>query len=560
MLTSPSFKTSGDPAPLRPRYVTVHPVIHRIFDKQLRDGTVFILPLAEAQSIPGVHLHNFQHWTRKKGKPQGRAIADLSNTPDQFTQTPINGRSGEERSDLNARYNTTYGVIKHPSLIDLMLMILTQADQHGWENISLWKKDLQGAFNLLWFNPLHVQLLGFPLVGGLVIFHLVGLFGLAGMPHAFQVLTRAIEAALTKLLRGLIKCYVDDIMGCSAFSTLVSDQHRATNIITKLLGPSAVAVEKDEAGRSLEFIGWIICLDSCTVSASPRYLLKVLHAFFSCDINNKISLLQLQRMASHASRLSMLCPFMAPFTRNLYTASTLFDPLQPCSLRELGEGAQGDVTMWQAFLIIMRAPTTLFRRSIHSFRLAPPTMTFEYDASLEGLGVGISSSTTGLLAYTAVDVPFATHKDASNQNTCEYMAILLGLLLAHYLHLQDFTYELRGDSVSSLTWAILGRASSSRACRANIGMAIASLNIRAFVHNTVHVPGVDNVVYDGLSRKLSGRAVGLDPSKQLFFPASHSVTKFLTLCDPGQPLLSTTDCLTISAQFTTLLLTMAEPV
>jgi hypothetical protein len=32
-------------------------------------------------------------------------------------------------------------------------MVLTSADIHGWDNIMLWKKDLNDAFNLLNYHP-----------------------------------------------------------------------------------------------------------------------------------------------------------------------------------------------------------------------------------------------------------------------------------------------------------------------------------------------------------------------------------------------------------------------
>lgn len=64
-----------------------------------------------------------------------------------------------------------------------------------------------------------------------------------------------------------------------------------------------------------------------------------------------------------------------------------------------------------------------------------------------------------------MDVPFNTSSDSSYQNTCEFMAILLGLLLAHFMKLHNFRYQLIGDSTSSLSWAKAGRSPSHLAKR-----------------------------------------------------------------------------------------------
>ena len=97
VLTPPGFIPCPTPAPLRIRYQEVHCAIHRLLHKQMLDGSVVVLPLAEALTIPGIHLQNAQHWTTKKGKPQGRTIADLSNTPDPLLHRPLNGHSSIDK-------------------------------------------------------------------------------------------------------------------------------------------------------------------------------------------------------------------------------------------------------------------------------------------------------------------------------------------------------------------------------------------------------------------------------------------------------------------------------
>jgi len=70
-----------------------------------------------------------------------------------------------------------WGEIHHPTVDQLVKMVLTAADIHGWNNIILWKKDLKGAFNLLNYNPDYCKWFAFPLTGDIVVIHLAGLFG-----------------------------------------------------------------------------------------------------------------------------------------------------------------------------------------------------------------------------------------------------------------------------------------------------------------------------------------------------------------------------------------------
>jgi hypothetical protein len=36
-----------------------------------------------------------------------------------------------------------WGAIEHPTIKDLVHMVLEAADKYGWENITLWKADLK---------------------------------------------------------------------------------------------------------------------------------------------------------------------------------------------------------------------------------------------------------------------------------------------------------------------------------------------------------------------------------------------------------------------------------
>jgi len=102
-------------------------------------------------------------------------------------------------------------------------MILHAAGTHCWTALVLWKKDLNGAFNLLTYNPAYCRLFAFYLSDDITMIHLAGLFGWIGMPHAFQVLTRSLQALCSYIISGWCSCYVNDLMAVSSIATYVID-------------------------------------------------------------------------------------------------------------------------------------------------------------------------------------------------------------------------------------------------------------------------------------------------------------------------------------------------
>ena len=552
VLRPQTFTLCSTPPPLRAKYLAVASAVNKLIFDQHKNGTVLLLPLSAANRISGIH-YSSQHWTTKKGKAQGRIICDVANA-DTLLTTPLNGTTGPDRDELRCRIEALWGPIRHPTLEALMLMVLRAVELFGWDDLVLWKKDLQGAFNLLWFDPRDTQLLAFLLSDDVVVLHLAGMFGWAGMPFAFDIITRVLRPLVRAVIKGLSEMYVDDIQGASHRATLAADMAAADKAVRALLGPDAISESKNEQGRVLDWIGWEINLDTRRVTLSESNLLRTVYAFFSFDITSKVSLQQVQRMASLASRCSMLSRQMRPFTKSLYDCASLYTTSH--SARNLTARAKNDVIAWRAFLVAARFDKVNIARPIESFAPRAPSLSIAYDSSLTAFAVGVctvNGAESTLLAFTALPAPFTTTTDSSFQNTYEYLAVVLGLLLARYCGVRHCAAVLYGDNMSSLSWARSDRVSSDLAHRANIAVTIVACDIDCLITETVHVPGVDNVVYDGLSRDKSAAEVGLDPAKQVFFGPGHPIHRFITLCDPLLPLVTLQERLSLSAAFVDLL-------
>jgi hypothetical protein len=201
---------------------------------------------------------------------------------------PLNGIPPEGKNSLRLHIEGQWDKINHPTLVNLMRMILRHAEAHGWEALILWKKDLQGAFTLLWFRPCDVPLLAFQLTDDQMAFHLAGMFGWVGMPFIFQVVTRMLTALVAFVILGLCIMYVDDLLAVSTHLTAARDMSQADEAITLLLGDKAVAKHKDESGRALDWIGWHIDLDNQSVTISRRNLMKTIYVFFCFHIDDSM--------------------------------------------------------------------------------------------------------------------------------------------------------------------------------------------------------------------------------------------------------------------------------
>ena len=518
--------------PLRDRYIKLQHPINRLLYKQYTDGTMILLSLKDAKSIPGIHFSP-QHHADSKGKPEGRVIGDLSGQHDP-SYTPLNG-SAEDKDALRVLISSQWGEIKHPTVDQLVLMVLTSADLYGWDNIILWKKDLKGAFNLLNYNPDHCRLFAFPLIDDIVVIHLAGLFGWIGMPHAFQVLTRALHALCQHIISGLCYWYVDDLMAVSRASLYTNDSTVVDAKVQQLLGLGSIAAAKSQVDRCLEFLGWSFNLDTRTITLCARNMNKFVHALFSFNPAEKISISHIQRIASLMSRTSILSRHMRPYTHAMHVITSGYT--QPHARILLSDLAQSDIMMWRAFVLLLIAQPERLSRTMESFRPQSAQYCIKYDASLTGLGVGIYNlSTSELITYTAMSLPFEVTNESKRQNTMEFIAVVLGLLLAWRASLHHFTYNLHGDSISSLAWAKTDRVNSILARQANIVYTTISVHLLATVAETVHIPGTLNVIFDGLSRGLPPRDLGLDESKM--YPILHdaAVTEFIMMCDPSAEL------------------------
>jgi hypothetical protein len=554
LLLPEAFRPIPEPPPLRNKYIVTASAVHKLLADQVLKGTVILLPTETARSIPDIHF-SCQHWTENKGKPQGRIICDVANSPT-AGEIPLNGLEKRGKELLRMQVEEFWGSIRHPTLPDIAQMVLRAAAEHGWDNIILWKMDLKGAFNLLWFKAAHTRYLAFPLTDGITVVHLAGMFGWVGMPFAFQVITRVVVALISFVILGLVLMYVDDVIGVSNLEAVESDMSAAHTAIVGLLGEDSVAISKNEKGRALDVIGWCVDLDEQTVTVSARNLHKTTHAFFNFDIESPVSRSQVERMASLASRVSQLCREMRPYTMALFMC--LRDFKDSHTKRYIPALAKVDVCVWRAFLVSCRFDPVNISRPLSSYVPKDPSLCMGYDASLHTISVGVGTRDTArgtvrLRGFTIMPLPFPETNDSSYQNTVEFLAIVLGVLLAVHLGFRHRGVELQGDSKSSLQWAMKDRVKSVLARKANIAYTLTAAYADIVITKTTHVPGEINSTWDGATRGVTPEKLGLDMALQIHLLPDHPISEIIRLCNPQEPITSTTEHAVLSQSIVSLL-------
>ena len=454
-----------------------------------------------------------------------------------------------------------YGVIIHPTIEVIIKMILRfweQCDRpktlFHWKRLRLWKMDLRGAYTLLSFRPEDAGLFGMELTGDLIYLQICGIFGWSSTPAAFQVVTRALKWEFKSRIKSFTEMYVDDVIGVCFEEDVASDIKEATRICSSLLGPKAVALDKTEIDTRLEIIGYVVDLDAMRVSIARKNFLSAIHGFLSVDLYGATKLKTMQKLASWGSRYGRICRLMRPFCGALNRAT--MGRRDRHATFTLEEETKCAIRCWRAMLFLVGYDEAQFTRSLDSFDTQPAVYIVEFDASLTGAGVLIYQRVDAVevcVAATAMDLRGLNFGDDSSfQNTAEYIGAIIGIMGRLRLGISNEDIELRGDSLSALTWAKTERPRGKLVTNAAMVFTLLCVSHGIEAKEVTHIGGHANYRCDQLSRiSKSGLTVenvllgiGLGSVRNIMLESDSAATKVVECCRPDRHFSSEEDFIT----------------
>jgi hypothetical protein len=516
ILTADGFVPNGLPAdePL-PRlsagYVKVACAVNKLLsDSILSKGLGILLPKELARAaIPDLHV-SYLGWTPKWGKESGRNLNDGSRTSNKRDWLPLNGE------EVKLACDEKWGRIQHCTIIDYVRLILRFYDEQRaldpnftWAQVRLWKLDLKGAYTLISFSPEDVKWMAAELDEDRLIFFLCGVFGWTGMPAAFQVVTRAVSFELLLRLKGLSLMYVDDIAGVTRVDWLEFDMNAAKCFCEEVLGVGCVEPSKSIAGQRIDFLGYTVDIHVLLVGIARKNVLKALHAYFQASTSTGATLLvrEFQALASYAVRYRTICSLMAPFVRALYV--NIRGRNQNARVKVSPESAR-TILLMRALLILTAVREQDFAAPLFGYADAPISWRIEFDASLKGLGIIFFLITAagevpmGAVVADITQLQFGN--SAKNQNTAEFLCVVVAFLVMAKRGIAPCQVGLRGDSRSALHWASTQSFKSELVCNASVAMVLLAKRFGYVVTDEQHLAGVKNVRCDDLSRGVRGVA------------------------------------------------------
>ena len=557
--------SSASPTPrkIRSLYKQVHQCVNRSIVDLYRDHLILLLPTVCILRLMLFHQTPIG-WTTKEGKREGRTLFDAK---DSRGPSPLNPSDKQKYTDNLRR---EWGSIEHADLQQICKMILDfEARMTGqWGNsfslrdVVLFKVDLSRAFHLLSFDADSIPLLTSELYQtewpefsdelerllaelGIGItpdstrswsmVYITGSFGLILLPFVFGVVTRCLLHLLLKAIHGRLVSYVDDSMGVTLLEYLQHDVCAICEVIELLLGPNAVEYKKWFFGRTIVMIGWKVDLDRRCISLSPKNLMKVAYGFTTTNLAGPVKVRWILKLASWSSRYTQVLRALHPCTVSLFAMVGGMNNMEA----NIGWTADAKlaVLIWRASLVLLHLYEREYSLPLDYFRAHDVTYEIEYDASLTGIGYLLFRLDAGrradLVGCGSVRFPFHCESKSDYQNTCEFIAVLVGVLNLAQLGIRDTSIRLCGDSTTSLSWGLEGHFRGKLCQRAALIYILATTLFNIVVTEAVHIPGTSNVTCDLLSRhKTTAEQLGIDYRIITDLTSSTALHALLELSDP----------------------------
>ena len=503
--------------PLRPQFFKLKPAIRHQLAKLQREHKGFILPKKLVHGWEFLHL-NPSHVVLKVGDSKGRVCMDPR-------------ASGlNDGTDLEAIYEDV-GILSLPSVRDVASNAVA-AISRGDNLIA--KYDISSAFTQFKLSWKAAALQAIDL-DDLIFIPLVGMFGWTASPAYYDLISKAVDWAhcggipvsiLDDMARDQNKVpvlrspewispsrlqkrsitYVDDTALFCNSATAGMDAQDFEVIACCLLGPNAINPKKTEGpAPCMEVIGWAINMDLGIIGPSNKGICKMLYYVFrllrppirSCLVKHLGSDVGILR--HYSTVMPILYGTLSQLQRQLAAAR---HSVKLPSRINLSAASLGELSMWRIMLA-----AGLAKRDIWTCPLAfiqrnsgPTELHMVTDAALlHGGGYLLTGVSFGHWLWSPEEHQFFSNFEG-HINVLELEVLVLAVV-ANLKHLKDRYLHVQIDNTSALSWAnaLQAKSPAAQPWARLLLLACVSYNIHLSV---THIPGVDNVVADDLSRNV----------------------------------------------------------
>ena len=530
VVLDPKFVADPFPPKPSPLYLQAACAVNLSWYDLYLKGFILLFPTAKLQKLQFLNGFRLSYsragWAKKRGKPQGRPTTNLSydNHRNGLINTPY----------VQDALRTLYGEIHPAQLDEIVLNINTMAATHGWENITLWKMDLLGAYNLVFFKASDAGLLAMELSDNLTAISMVGHFGWMGTPFAFDVISRTIIDLIRLCIQGLVSIATDDVIGVSPTIHVDNDLMSADKSINDVFTTDCVNPAKTVKDRKMDAIGWSFDLDLQRVGIAKHNLLKTLHGFMIVRLGEFVTVKCLMKLASWASRYVIICRFMKPFSAYLHCLTKGMNNLD--AQKKIDLPTFQIIQLWTMFLSLMNLNPAKFTRSFESFSPLSVKIFINVDASLTGIGIlvyGVGDDEShALLAVSGFNTPYLLNGDSSYQNSMEFIAVLCAIILCVRINITHAGISIEGDNKTALSWAASERFRSTRILGASCVFVNLLVSAGIDIVGTNHIKGLFNTTSDKLSRGVSAFDLGFAPHLIVDFLSCPICSEIVAAIDP----------------------------
>jgi hypothetical protein len=510
---------AGYGEPLRPQYHQLRPAVHHQVAKWVAAHRGFLLPKKLLVGYKRLHV-SAPHIVEKKGDVKGRFCIDVK-------ASLLN-----EATMLEEVYDVL-GELHLPVLREIA-GLAEKARQKG--ETMLGKFDVEAAFHrfkLFWLSAL---LLGIEL-DEYIFIPVVGMFGWSPCPAHYNTISKTVEWAhrgglscetidemreemgMPKIYREREWCmperlarrsttYVDD---SSTFSLpggcFEMDKQDLITIVSYLLGRTAIKEEKSEGPvHTLDITGWKVDMLAGTFAPSQKGVCKLLYYLFrvTSSTERSIPLDVLESMLGVLQHYSAVLPLVYGTLGHLRgqliaAKEAAFTP------RRINLNAQShqELTFWRGMMEACLCDRTLYECPMSFLQERNSddiSITMFSDASYT-IGGGYIINGVGYSYWKWTEEEEGVFEVVNQHiNVLELMVVVVAVW-SNIALFRNRSVRVFIDNTSAISWIQAMRANSPLAkpwIRLLVLMCI-TFNIHL---SPTHIPGVLNVIADGLSRDM----------------------------------------------------------